>query len=400
MRRRYRRSLPLSLFLLLMGIGCRQAAVTSGKAKVPPAKVSNGGVKEADLATITLSEDAERRLGVETVAAQAASGGRTGTWAGEVVIPPGQAIVVSAPVAGTVSFARQGSPPAPGAGLKRNEVFLHLKPLLAVERDLRVSLESEARAAETRVDAARTRFERAERMLKEQTGSAKAKEAAEEELTLAQTALAAARARLQRLDQTPLDSGVRAAIAVPKDGLLKTVHVAEGQMVASGAPLFELEQLETLWIRVAVYAGEIDSLARDSPASVRALNAGPNSPTRQAAPVLAPPSADPVASTVDLYFALSNHDLALRPGQKVGVTLPLRGEARGLTIPSSAVLYDIHGGAWVYQQTAPQKYSRRRVEIARVAGGAALVARGLQTGAKVVTAGAAELFGTEFSTGK
>jgi hypothetical protein len=71
-----------------------------------------------------------------------------------------------------------------------------------------------------------------------------------------------------------------------------------------------------------------------------------------------------------------------------------------LTIPSSAVLYDIHGGAWVYQQTAPQKYSRRRVEIARVAGGAALVARGLQTGAKVVTAGAAELFGTEFSTGK
>jgi len=251
MRRRYRRSLPLSLFLLLMGIGCRQAAVTSGKAKVPPAKVSNGGVKEADLATITLSEDAERRLGVETVAAQAASGGRTGTWAGEVVIPPGQAIVVSAPVAGTVSFARQGSPPAPGAGLKRNEVFLHLKPLLAVERDLRVSLESEARAAETRVDAARTRFERAERMLKEQTGSAKAKEAAEEELTLAQTALAAARARLQRLDQTPLDSGVRAAIAVPKDGLLKTVHVAEGQMVASGAPLFELEQLETLWIRVA-----------------------------------------------------------------------------------------------------------------------------------------------------
>jgi RND family efflux transporter MFP subunit len=383
-----------------MGIGCRQAAVPSGKAKTLPAKVSNGGVKEADLATITLSEDAERRLGIETVAAQATSGGRTGTWAGEVVIPPGQAIVVSAPVAGTVSFAGSGFLPVPGARLKRNDVLLHLKPLLAVERDLRVSLESEARAAETRVDAARTRFERAERMLKEQTGSAKAKEATEEELTLAQTAQAAARARLQRLDQTPLDSGLRAAIAVPKDGLLKTVHVAEGQMVAGGAPLFELEQLETLWIRVAVYAGEIDSLARDSSASVRALNAGPNSPMRQAAPVLAPPSADPAASTVDLYFALSNHDLALRPGQKVGVTLPLRGEARGLTIPSAAVLYDIHGGAWVYQQTAPQKYSRRRVEVARVAGGAALVTRGLQPGAKVVTAGAAELFGTEFSTGK
>jgi multidrug efflux pump subunit AcrA (membrane-fusion protein) len=332
-----------------MGIGCRQAAVTSGKAKTLPAKVSNGGVKEADLATITLSEDAERRLGVETVAAQAASGGRTGTWAGEVVIPPGQAMVVSAPVAGTVSFAGPASPPAPGARLKRNDVLLHLKPLLAVERDLRVSLESQARAAATRVDAAKTRFERAERMLKEQTGSAKAKEAAEEELTLAQTALAAARARLQRLDQTPLDSDLRASIAVPKDGLLKTVHVAEGQMVAGGAPLFELEQLDTLWIRVAVYAGEIDSLSRDSSASVRALNAGPNSPMRQAAPVLAPPSADPAASTVDLHFALSNHDLALRPGQKVGVTLPLRGEARGLTIPPAAVLYDIHGGAWVYQ---------------------------------------------------
>ncbi len=114
MRRRYLCSLPLSLFFLLLGIGCRQEAVTSGKAKTLPAKVTNGGVKEADLATITLSEDAERRLGVETVAAQAAGGGRTGTWAGEVVIPPGQAVVVSAPVAGTVYFARQGSPPAPG----------------------------------------------------------------------------------------------------------------------------------------------------------------------------------------------------------------------------------------------------------------------------------------------
>ncbi len=399
MRRHDWHVLSLTFVSLAVWTGCREPATTTVQTKEPPARVSNGGLKETSLATVTLSTDAERRLGIETATAEEGSGGRTGTWNGEVVVPPGQALVVSAPVAGTVSFVAQG-PPVAGARVKQNEALLRLQPMLPAERDLRIGVEAEVRAAQTRTEAAKARYERAEQLLRDKVGSVKAKEAAQEELALATTALSTARARLQHLNQTPLDADVTVAIRSPQDGILKTTHVAEGQMVAAGAPLFEVERLDTVWIKVPVYAGEVGALARGASAALRSLVADSSAPARRAEPVLAPPSADPAAATVDLYFSLSNEDLSMRPGQKVSATLALRAQTHGLMIPSAAVLYDIHGGAWVYEQTAPREFSRRRVEAARASGGNVLVTRGLQPGAKIVTAGAAELFSTEFSTGK
>lgn len=399
MKRRHCSLLAMALPLCFLGTGCRESTVTAVKMQPAPAKVANSGLKETDLATIILTEDAQRRLGIETVVAQEKPGGRSGTWAGEIVVPPGQSLVVSAPVAGTVVPAEQSLPQV-GTNLKRDQVLLQLTPLLAAERDLQVSVQAEVAAAQTRGEAARARFERAERLLKEQVGSVKAKESAQEELALAETALAAARAKLERLNRTPLAADVKVAIPVPQGGILKKVHVASGQMVAAGSPLFEVERLDTVWIRVPVYVGELAALVRGAAAAVRPLNADSRTSARPAVPVPALLSADAAAATVDLYFALPNADHSLRPGQKVSVTLPLRGEARELSIPSSAVLYDIHGSAWVYEEIAPRKFARRRVEVARVAEGMALVTRGLRPGARVVIAGAAELFGTEFGIGK
>jgi hypothetical protein len=63
-------------------------------------------------------------------------------------------------------------------------------------------------------------------------------------------------------------------------------------------------------------------------------------------------------------------------------------------------LYDIHGGTWVYEQTAPQTFVRRRVEVQFIDQERAILAQGPSAGAKIVTQGAAELFGTEFGIGK
>ena len=65
-------------------------------------------------------------------------------------------------------------------------------------------------------------------------------------------------------------------------------------------------------------------------------------------------------------------------------------------MPSAALLRDIYGGEWVYQKTAANTFVRQRVEVASESDGRALLARGLVSGAEVVTDGAAELFGTEF----
>ena len=114
-------------------------------------------------------------------------------------------------------------------------------------------------------------------------------------------------------------------------------------------------------------------------------------------PVDAPPSANAVAGTVDLYFALDNRDRAYRVGQRVSVALPLAGgRSEGLSVPTSAILRDIYGGEWVYAKTEADTYVRQRIEVAATEGGRAILSRGLRPGTLVVTAGAAELFGTEF----
>jgi hypothetical protein len=69
-------------------------------------------------------------------------------------------------------------------------------------------------------------------------------------------------------------------------------------------------------------------------------------------------------------------------------------------VPYAAVIHDVHGGEWVYENISPQHYVRRRVEVRRVTDSLAVLARGPAQGAKVVVSGAAELFGTEFGAGK
>ena len=80
--------------------------------------------------------------------------------------------------------------------------------------------------------------------------------------------------------------------------------------------------------------------------------------------------------------------------------LPLTGAEQALVVPTAAVLYDLNGGSWVYEATGATTFVRRRIEIRSQIGGKTLVTRGIDAGKKVVTAGAAELFGTEFGAGK
>ena len=103
---------------------------------------------------------------------------------------------------------------------------------------------------------------------------------------------------------------------------------------------------------------------------------------------------------MELFYEVENADSKLRPGEKVSVALPLEGETESSVVPAAAVLYDIHGGTWVYENTAPQTFIRRRVEVRFVNKGDAVLSRGPKPGIKVVTAGVAELFGTEFGIGK
>jgi len=353
-------------------------------------------VAEGDLTTVTLTPEAESRLAIETAPAARRSIARARELGGEVVAPPGNAAVLQAPVAGMVRAISRLH--AAGTRVRRGDVLARLVPIAPVDRDLRAQASQQVAVAAARLDAAAARATRATSLAQDRAGSVRAAEEAAADRDVARAALVAARARASHLGSAPLDADVSLTIRAPADGVVRQVLVSEGQAVAAGAPLFEVIAVDSLWVRVAVYAGDVTSIDDAAPARVRRLSE-PVGAARAANPVAGPPTADPVASTLDVFYAVDNGETPLRAGERVVVSVPLRAAREATVVPWSAVVFDVHGGAWVYEALRAHTFVRRRVEVERVEGEVAVLARGPAAGVAVVSVGAPELLGTEFGAG-
>jgi hypothetical protein len=97
---------------------------------------------------------------------------------------------------------------------------------------------------------------------------------------------------------------------------------------------------------------------------------------------------------------MANSGQRFRPGERVAVALTRRDSAEATVMPKAALLHDAYGGTWVYVARAPQVYTRVRVVVTDINGALAIVSEGPSVNERVVTDGAAELFGVEFGVGK
>ena len=64
-------------------------------------------------------------------------------------------------------------------------------------------------------------------------------------------------------------------------------------------------------------------------------------------------------------------------------------------VPYEALIYDAEGKTYVYKSPKPLSYVREEVEVDRIDGDRVLLKEGPRAGTKVVTVGAAEVYGTE-----
>lgn len=317
--------------LLLLGASLH-AADAGGSA---PATIT----KEGDLVVLMLKPEAEQRLRLKTVPVEKRQVAATRLFSGDVVLP----------------LAADGKNVAPVIGGTLDEVLR-----LA---DLQATADGRVLQAQVQMDAAKIAVERAQKVLNAEAGSVRSVDEAKAALSLAEAAMATAKAQRDLLGAPVGQGGARRA-----------------------------------WVRATIYSGESSLLDAKSDASIRPLSSGAKA--FSATPVAGPPTANALVSTVDWYYALPA-GTTLRPGERVAVEIPtLEGKQEHLVIPFNAVLHDIHGGQWVYEQTAKHAYTRRRIQVLRVAGAEAVLASGPPVGSKIVTDGSAELFGTEFMTGK
>ena len=296
--------------------------------------------KEAELTTLTLKPEAEERLRLKTVVVGRRAVPEKRLFAGEVVWSLGDE-------AGRV---------APVLGGTLDEV-LRLADQQAVA-------DGRVRQAQLQVDAAMIAFARAKKVFSAEAGSVRSVDEAKALLAQAEAELATANAQRDIL----------------------------------GAPVAREGGTRRAWVRAAIYSGEAGALDAAAMAGVRTLAA--DAVSKSAAPVRGPQTANAATATVDWYYEMPA-GMTARAGERVAVEILLRDSAsEHLVVPFNAVLHDIHGGQWVYEAIAPHTYTRRRVQVSRLAGGDAVLASGPAVGSKVVTDGSAELFGTEFMTGK
>lgn len=347
---------------------------------------------------ITLDPAAETRLGIHTAIVARQSVPLRRTLGGELRAVPGRAAVLTAPVAGTV-YPASGVMPQAGAHVRQGEALVRLVPIAPVDRDLHAQAARQLAAAVARLDMAAARSDRARQLVHDRAGSVRAAEEAEADRAIAQADVSAARARVQRLGSAPLASDVAVMLRAPYDGVVRDVMASAGQSVASAAPIVEVVATDTLRVRVPVYSGDRATVDASAPARVRTLGARDSDEGREATPIAGPPVADALGATVDLFYDLANTDGAFIPGERVSVALTLRTRGEAWVVPWSSVLHDARGGAWVYISPSTHDYTRRRVEVERVAGDLAVLSRGLAPGAVVVDTGAAELMGFESGVG-
>jgi len=320
-------------------------------AKIPaPAKVMNPA-KEADLATLTLTPEAEKRLGIETAPVERRALKRTRLFGGEIIRP--------ARLSGNASTNSSGQ-----------SVFTILPSLSPAElvrlAQSQIDAEGQVEQAKVQLDAAKTALARAEQLLRDKAGTARAVDEAQAQVGLAEAGL----------------------------------RTAQGRRDLLGPPVLDVASPAVCWVRVPIYVGDTAKLDSTAEAGVGGLAGAAATPTRPAKPVSAPPSANAAAATVDWFYEISNKDGALRLGQRVGVTIPSRADEESLVVPWTAVVHDAQGGAWVYEKSGPQSFTRRRVQVRQVMGELAALTGGVKPGASVVITGVAELFGTEFGAGK
>lgn len=368
----------------------------------PPAAVKKI-VKEDELNTIVLTSEAEKRIGLTLGLVQQKPVRHSRTYGGEAMIAPGRAILVAAPLSGTLSAPPTGMPRA-GQTVKVGDTIFRLLPLLTPDSraTLTASLvdaKGQVENARTQLELARIALDRAKKVLAQGAGSQRMVDEAQAAFDLANKSLEAVLARQAILTRVTGDAETGNAtplsITSPANGVLRIISAQPNQTVPSGAALFEVIDPSSIWARVAVPVGDLDQIDRDGLASIGKLSAAPGDHLITAKPAEAPPSANPLTSTIDLFYELPAAGGKWSPGQRLSVTLPRPGTTESRIVPWSAIVYDIHGGTWVYEATAERTYVRRRVVVRHTIGPDAVLDAGPAVGARVVTAGAQELFGAE-----
>ena len=202
--------------------------------------------------------------------------------------------------------------------------------------------------------------------------------------------LVAARQRLLLWDITPAEiqelertGAARKSITIhsPANGYVLNKIAVEGARVTPGEPLFEIANLDHVWIQADIYESELPFIRLGSSA-VTTLSYIPGR-TWTGRVTFIVPTVDPMTRTVKVRSEFDNADGALKP-EMFGDVVIEQPERQVIVVPASAVL-QTGTRSVVFVVNGDGTFEPREVQTGTKSGDFMEVRSGVKAGQKVVT---------------
>ncbi len=273
--------------------------------------------------------------------------------------------------------------------------------------------ELDMRAAKDALDAQQAVYDSRQRLLREGAIAEKDVNDARANLSQARSQYETARKRLDDLQGFARDQELKAAaaqrdaakgryeaaqaqlsysrITSPIDGIVTDLPWFAGEMPPSNQPVATVMDLSQVVARTHVSPSEAAELkVRDEAALI-----GPDGAPIPGIVTQISPALDPANTTVEVRVQADNPDGQLRPGTSLRVEMIARTASNALVIPQAAVLTSPSGATFAIVIDNDNKPHRRKIALGIRDSGKAQVTDGLESGQRVATTGAFELFKLE-----
>ena len=177
-------------------------------------------------------------------------------------------------------------------------------------------------------------------------------------------------------------------ILSPVDGFVMKRNVVDEQHVMDGSVIYEVANLDQLWVTLEAYEEDLNWLSVGSPIEfVTRSNSGR---TYQASVDYIDPTFNPQKRTIRLRADVRNADHSLRPGMLVSGKLSSEMRDEKMMVPVSSVLWTGPRSLVYVKDSAADtpRYQVREVELGPRAGDLYIIEEGVEEGEEVVFNGA------------
>ena len=311
---------------------------------------------------------------------------------GEIRPVAGREAPLTAPVAGRVALAT----PVPllGMPVSQGQVLATISPRLSGGGD-RATMAAEATSYDAEVQAARAELARAQRLVADQAAPARTVDEARTRLRVAEARLTGARGRLSQFDASAsggAGGARRFQVRAPLAGTLVATKVASGESIDEGQELFEVIDLERVWLVARVFEPDVPRVegARAAWFTVEGYAQPFTVDETNGKLVTIGRVIDPQTRTVPVIFEVANADGRLRIGNFAKVVIATGAPRRGLSIPESAIVDDA-GKPIAYVMIEGEAFERRPLRLGVRSAGWVEVLEGVAAGEHVVSIGAYDI---------